>query len=331
MKSRCSVTAPARLRWLAPWLLFTAANACANDQIFCGAFDASCLPIVRTGDPLASFASNGPPVVAAPALQIFDAADPVLTGATVRIATNFHSAEDMLGFANTGSITGAYNTGSGTLSLTGSASPDDYQAALASVTYRSNAVHPQTDVRTLQWTVTNGTNSSAAAQSTATTTDCPTTFPPAPWIVANEAYGPDVSEIVPLIQNGAPGCDLGTGCALNFPFDGTIDNVLDASDSHNPGNCGAADSALTYHWELRFPPSIMGGAVATYSGVTGANTPILHIVPSGLPALGGADIKWRVILTITNANNPSLYTYALFRFQYDSSECQLNSPTGDCP
>ena len=320
------------VRRLAPSLLLVCVCAHANDDIFCAVFEGNCLPLVVSGNPLASFVSNNAPVVAAPSLTIFDSADPVLTGATVQIGANFHAGEDVLAVADYGSITGSYNLATGTLSLTGIASPDDYQAALASVTYSDSAVIPQTDVRTLQWTVTNGIDSSAAAQSTATANNpnCPTTLPPVPEIAVNQAYGEYYAETVPLIQTGATGCDLGTGCALHFPFDGTIPNVVDASASHNPGNCGAADSALTFHWDLRFPPAIDSYDYAVYPGVTGAETPILNFAPSSLPALSGADVMYRAILTITNANNPTLSTIALFRFQYDSSECQLMFPVGNC-
>ena len=322
------------VRRLVPLLLLACAGAQANDDIFCGGFEGKCLPVIVSGNPLASFVSNTAPVVAAPALVIFDSADSVLSGATVQFGSNFHPGEDVLAVANQGNISSSYNLATGTLTLTGVASPDDYQAALASVTYSDSAVIPQTDVRTLHWTVTNGTATSSAAQSTATANNpnCPTTLPPVPAIIANEAYGDGYVEVVPLVQTGATGCDPGTGCALHLPFDGTIPNVLDASATRNPGNCGAADSALSYHWDLRFPPSIAGGAFAVYNGVTGVDTPTLHIAPSALPALNGADISYRAILTITNTNNPSLSTIALFRFEYDSSECILRFPVGgDCP
>jgi hypothetical protein len=321
------------IRRLAPLLLLASASSYANDDVFCGAFDGRCLPIVSTGNPLVSFVSNGPPVVAAPSLMIFDSTDSVLSGATVQLAANFHPGEDVLAFASIGNIAGSYNLGTGTLSLTGIASPDAYQAALASVIYSDSAIIPQTDVRTLQWTVTNGIVTSASAQSTATANNpsCPTTSPPVPAIIANPGGGEGVEETVALIQTGAMGCDLGTGCALHIPIDGSIANVMDASASHNPGNCGAADSALTYHWDLRFPPSDDGGAYAIFSGATGADTPILHLGVSSLPALPGADVMYRAILTITNANNPSLFTQALFRFQYDSSECLFQVPyTNNC-
>ena len=83
----------------------------------------------------------------------------VLTGATVKISGNFH-AGDQLQFTNTASITGSYNAATGTLTLTGSGTVTDYQAALRSITYVSTS----TDVsaRTISFQVHDATTASLA-------------------------------------------------------------------------------------------------------------------------------------------------------------------------
>ena len=48
----------------------------------------------------------------------------------------------MLGFVNTASISGVYNAGTGVLTLTGTDTLANYQAALRSVTYRSTSEDP---------------------------------------------------------------------------------------------------------------------------------------------------------------------------------------------
>ena len=57
-----------------------------------------------------------------------------LTGATVRVGSNV-SGEDVLAFVNTSKITHAFDAATGTLTLTGSATAAEYQAALRTVTY----------------------------------------------------------------------------------------------------------------------------------------------------------------------------------------------------
>jgi hypothetical protein len=80
---------------------------------------------------------------------------PMLSGATVTISGNFQSSEDSLGFTNQLGISGSYNAG--TLTLTGNATPSDYQTALRSVTYMNSSNNPNTATRTIGFKVTDGT------------------------------------------------------------------------------------------------------------------------------------------------------------------------------
>jgi hypothetical protein len=122
-------------------------------------------------------------------------------------------------------------------------------------------------------------------------------------------------------------CDPGTGCQMVLPIDGTVTNVLDASACMDPRRCLEGDPELSYQWQLRFPPTIRSGELYTYNtGVQGWIGPKLTLPPSSLPALQGADVQWRAILTITSSSGGVVkQTYALFRFQYDSSELPLGS------
>ena len=55
--------------------------------------------------------------------------------AWVAISADTLQAGDTLNFANQNGITGSYNSGTGTLALTGSATPAQYQTALQSITF----------------------------------------------------------------------------------------------------------------------------------------------------------------------------------------------------
>ncbi len=148
--------------------------------------------------------------------------------------------------------------------------------------------------------------------------------PPVPKVQVNAAYGEGYVESVRFGPEFT--CDLGTGCQLQWPLDGSIDNVFDASGCIDPRRCLEGDPALSYQWKLRFPPAInSGGYYSNPAGITGQNGPVLTFTPSSLPALSGADVHWRVILTITSsAGGTTKQTQALFRFQYDSSEMLLS-------
>ena len=67
---------------------------------------------------------------------------PNLTTASVSIGTNFTASEDRLLFTSQNGITGSYNTSTGILTLSGSATAAQYQAALRSVEYQDINTDP---------------------------------------------------------------------------------------------------------------------------------------------------------------------------------------------
>src|SRR4029077_12483886 len=107
------------------------------------------------------------------ALTVSDADNATLVSATVSIAGGF-LAGDTLGFTNQGGITGSYNAATGVLSLSGSATVAQYQAALESVSFSSSSHNPTnfaTDTsRSISWAVNDGTLPSNLATTTITIT-----------------------------------------------------------------------------------------------------------------------------------------------------------------
>ncbi len=83
-------------------------------------------------------------------------AEGVISGATITIGSGFQSTEDLLLFDDQNGITGNYSSSNGTLSLTGSATVANYQAALRSVKYRNATASPSTDDRIVTFSVTDG-------------------------------------------------------------------------------------------------------------------------------------------------------------------------------
>jgi hypothetical protein len=79
-----------------------------------------------------------------------------LSGATVQLTTACQSGEDVLTFTNQNGITGSYVAGTCTLSLSGSASPANYQTALRSIKYRNTSDTPNTTTRTVTFKVDDG-------------------------------------------------------------------------------------------------------------------------------------------------------------------------------
>ncbi|MEO0415075.1 MAG: hypothetical protein AAF226_09005, partial [Verrucomicrobiota bacterium] len=83
------------------------------------------------------------------------AGDDLIVSATVEIIAGFDNTEDVL--AATGLPTGisaSYNATTGVLTLTGNASPADYQTALRAVTYQNtDTTDPDNTTRTVRFTV----------------------------------------------------------------------------------------------------------------------------------------------------------------------------------
>ncbi|MEH2089637.1 beta strand repeat-containing protein [Nostoc sp.] len=81
-----------------------------------------------------------------------------LSSATVSITGG--SAQDTLAFTSQNGITGNYNSNTGVLTLTGSASVANYQTVLRSVTYTNSSDNPSTTPRTVSFVVNDGASNS---------------------------------------------------------------------------------------------------------------------------------------------------------------------------
>ncbi len=114
------------------------------------------------GSPLAHTENAAATPVTA-TLTLSDADSANLGGATVSISANFASGQDVLAFTNQNGITGGWNAGTGVLTLSGSATVAQYQAALRSITYANSSDAPSTATRTVSFVVNDGISDSAAA------------------------------------------------------------------------------------------------------------------------------------------------------------------------
>lgn len=74
----------------------------------------------------------------------------------VSIISNFESGKDVLAFTNQNGITGSWNSSSGVLTLTGSASIADWVTALRSITYSNSSMSSTTNTRVISFQVNDG-------------------------------------------------------------------------------------------------------------------------------------------------------------------------------
>ncbi|NJD23452.1 MAG: T9SS type A sorting domain-containing protein [Melioribacter sp.] len=83
-----------------------------------------------------------------------------LISGVIQITNNYQNGEDLLGFTNQNGITGSWNAATGTLTLMGTTSVANYQTAIRSITYQNTSQNPSTLLRTVSFTVNDGTSSS---------------------------------------------------------------------------------------------------------------------------------------------------------------------------
>jgi hypothetical protein len=94
--------------------------------------------------------------------------DTNMESATITISSGYESSEDVLAFTNANGITGSWDSGTGVLTLSGTASKANYETAFESVTYQNTDTgSPDTSDRIATWLVSDGdTNSAAGVTST---------------------------------------------------------------------------------------------------------------------------------------------------------------------
>ncbi len=113
--------------------------------------------------PALAYSENAGAVVITSTLTLADVDDANLSSATVQITGNYVAGQDLLSFTDQNGITGSWNSTTGTLTLSGSATTANYQAALRSITYANSSEAPSTSTRTVSFTVSDGSLSSSVA------------------------------------------------------------------------------------------------------------------------------------------------------------------------
>ncbi|UGY18283.1 cadherin repeat domain-containing protein [Bradyrhizobium septentrionale] len=146
-----------------------------NQQTFTIAVVVDQAPVVTAGHTL-NYTENQAATAIDSAITVTDGDDANLVSATVQITGGYVNGEDVLAFANTATITGTFNAATGTLTLTGTDTVANYQAALAAVTYHNTSDNPSGAARTVTITANDGTLDSSPVTDTINVT--PVNDPP---------------------------------------------------------------------------------------------------------------------------------------------------------
>ena len=203
--------------------------------------------------------------------------DQDVTGATMTISAGTLQSGDTLNFTNTPQITGLYN--SGTLTLTGTATPAQYQAALRSVTF-DNPTSTSTQTRSISVVVS---DSSANPSSSTPASETIDVFAPA--------------AVTALYVN-------------NSSWNGGFDNYLSSSGLGNTNTPSlgfalqtGANQSLTLPWvnvnviEATFneQPGTINQNSLILSGGTGGSTPSV----TGFSQLSPTTYAWTLSTSLT--------------------------------
>ena len=120
------------------------------------------VPTITMSVPPLTYAEGAPATPVDAGLNLSDPDNPILDHAQVRIVSGYVQGDDVLSFVNQLGITGSWDAMTGTLLLTGAASPADYRTALRTVAFR-NSSDDLSGTRTVSFVVNDGIADSAAA------------------------------------------------------------------------------------------------------------------------------------------------------------------------
>jgi Cadherin-like/Bacterial Ig domain len=107
-------------------------------------------------------------IVNATTATVSDSDNDPITGATVTLTNPLDGVNDVVAVIDSGGITSSYNSGTGVLTLTGTASASAYQTVLRTLTYNNTTSNPTTTPRVVTVTASDGGLTSVAATTTIT-------------------------------------------------------------------------------------------------------------------------------------------------------------------
>ena len=129
-------------------------------------------------------------------LTASDSESATIASATVAITGNYQSNQDVLSFTPTANITGSWSAATGILTLSGSDTLTDYQAALRSVMYVDTSSNPSSVTRTVSFQINDGISESnvVTRQITVTVNGTVALGPPSlPADTVNKAYNQTIT------------------------------------------------------------------------------------------------------------------------------------------
>ena len=135
------------------------------------------LPVLANAESSLQFTEGDGESILEPNLTLTDIDNNKIESATIQISKNHRATEDVLGFSKHKKIIGNYKNNAGVLTLKGLDTLENYQKALRAITYNNTSDDPNTKVRTIKWSVNDGTADSKPIHSSVSITSIASTPP----------------------------------------------------------------------------------------------------------------------------------------------------------
>ena len=236
-----------------------------------------------------SAASGGAAVVLDSGLTVSDVdSSGDLSGATVTIDAGFVKNDDTLSFATQNGISGSYKSSTGVLTLTGTATVAQYQAALESITFSTDATSAGS--RTIDWVVKDGSTSNGSSSAAASMVDVTV----GPIVVAGAtATFTGGGSAVPLdggLTLSDPGSSVLKGATVSISSGFLSGDTLTFANQYGiTGSYNAASGVLT-----------LTGTTSVANYATALESITYSFTASGDPTGGGVDTTRTISWTVTD-------------------------------
>jgi VCBS repeat-containing protein len=250
--------------------------------------------------------AGAPPAQITQTLTIANPHSPTLTGATVAITNGLTPSEDALNFTAGNGITGSYNPSTGVLSLTGTASLPNYQAALRSVTFSdANGTTPTAGPRTVAFEVDDGASSNNLSNVVSRTVQVNPNSPPIAGNVSASTDKHTALDINVLASSGDPDGDpvavssvntTGTKGSVTINPNGTIHYDPNGQFTNLTQGQTATDT-FTYEVSDGFHTSNTATVTVTINGVN--DPPVLSNIETAAASYRAQDPAIPVTSTLT--------------------------------
>ena len=268
------------------------------------------VPSIITTAPVKLYTAGSGASVLSPVVTIIDVDSGTVTGATVTIGAGYDAGTDSLALTPVNDITGVWNSVTGTLTLQGSGSIAEYEAALKAVTFTSTSA-ALVGVRAASIVVTADGVSSApglvAIVVNALSVSVPSIVTTTPVKLYTAGSGPSALSPVVTIIDVDSGTVTGATVSIGVGYDPGTDSLAFVNANGITGSWDSATGVLTLTGERSLPAYQDALRTVTFTSTStalvGVRTALIVVTADGVSSAPGL-----VAITVTPAtvNVPSI-------------------------